>query len=76
VWWYSISIPIISFLFETDFQCKTVIPFGTAGGEQWIGKFFEDFEKYAKNGKVVPGVVFEESPSIDKKIEDWINSLK
>ncbi|MDR1435070.1 MAG: NAD(P)H-dependent oxidoreductase [Puniceicoccales bacterium] len=76
VWWYSISMPIVSFLLKTDFQGKTVIPFGTVGGEQWIGKFFENFEEYAKNAKVVRGAVYEESPLIDKKITDWISGLE
>jgi flavodoxin len=38
VWWYTVSLPLITFLSKTDFQGKTVIPFATHGGG--VGHFF------------------------------------
>jgi flavodoxin len=77
VWWYSISPPLVSFLKQSDFRGKPVVAFGTSGGGQ--GDFFADFEKYAKNAKVVRGEVFANvarDGKINEKTAAFLESLE
>jgi len=79
VWWYTIPAPILSFLSQTDFKGKTVVPFATHSGN--YGNFFEDFESKIKNAKVIRGQEFKkvlktDKNILDKKISEWLKNLK
>lgn len=78
VWWYTIATPVLSFLEQTDFQGKRVVPFSTQGSN--FGTFFEDFNEKAKNASVLKGSSFNNLPNgyekeVDNKINHWLNSL-
>ena len=78
VWWYTVSTPMRSFLQQTDFMNKKVVPFSTQGSN--FGSYFEDFEKMAKNAKLQKSASFNNLPTkynqaVDNKIAEWINSL-
>jgi len=77
-WWYTVSAPVLSFLYKADFKGKTVISFTTNGGN--CGTFFEDFEQSAKNAKVIKGIEFKKVSKqdvniLDNTISGWLNNL-
>lgn len=79
VWWYTIAAPVLSFLSQADFKGKTVVSFTTHGGN--YGSFFEDFDKKAKNAKVIKGMEFkkvlkEKEITLNNKVTNWLNNLK
>jgi len=79
VWWYTIAAPVLSFLSQADFKGKAVVSFATHGGN--YGSFFEDFDKKAKNAKVIKGMEFkkvlkEKEITLNNKVTNWLNNLK
>lgn len=78
VWWYTIATPMLSYLQQTDFMGKKVVPFSTQGSNP--GKFFEDFGKKAKNAKILKSEKFNNLPAkynqqVENKLAVWLNSL-
>lgn len=78
VWWYTVATPMLSFLQQTDFSGKKVVPFSTQGSN--YGTYFEDFTAAAKNAKIQKSASFNNMPekynqAVDNKIISWINSL-
>ncbi|MDR1941057.1 MAG: hypothetical protein LBQ47_01870 [Endomicrobium sp.] len=78
VWNYTVAPPLISFLKESEFKAKTVVPFASYGGN--AGDFFKDFKKNAKNAYVLDGFVFfktlkESDKAVDNKVSDILNRL-
>lgn len=78
VWWYTVSTPVLSFLKQTDFKGKKVVPFSTQGSN--YGNFFSDFAENAQNAKLLKSASFNNlpdkyTPQIDNKITRWLNSL-
>lgn len=78
VWWYTMAPALFSFLQETDFKNTRVVPFSTQGSN--YGKFFEDFEKNAKNANILPSESFNNiddsySSQVSNKINAWLNKL-
>jgi len=78
-WWYTLATPVHSFLSKVDFGGKTVIPFVTDGGN--YGDSFINFEKEARNAKVVKGMNFKnvqktDISALDQKISAWLEELK
>ena len=78
VWWYTIATPGLSFLQQTDFMGKKVVPFSTQGSN--YGSFFTDFKKNAKNAQILDGMSFnnmskEYNNAVNNKINDWLNKL-
>lgn len=45
-WWYTMAPAVNTFLYENNFEGKTVIPFMTNGG--WPGHVIKDMEKLCK----------------------------
>ncbi|MDR0644103.1 MAG: hypothetical protein LBG05_04190 [Treponema sp.] len=78
VWWRTVSLPVLSFLFESDFGGKTVVPFCTQGGRS--GEFFQRFAREAGNAKLVGGKEFSRVSSIDpanldQTISSWLSEV-
>ena len=85
-WWYKMASPVLTFLSQTDFKDKTVVPFMTNAG--WPGTVIKDMTAISgKNGaKVVNAKEFKFNTSNDgsqhgmatpeSELTDWINSLK
>lgn len=78
VWWYTAATPMLAFLQQTDFKGKKVVPFSTQGSN--YGAFFEDFEKNARNARILTGTSFnnlgdEYNSAVDNKITAWLNAL-
>lgn len=79
VWWYTAATPMLAFLRQTDFKDKKVVPFSTQGSN--YGAFFEDFEKNAKNARILTGESFnnlgkEYDSAVNNKITAWLNGLQ
>ena len=77
VWWLTTSLPLTSFLLQTDFKGKTVVPFGTHLGG--TGTYLRDFSSLAKNARIVPGELFYNVATdsrIEAKITQWVHGLK
>lgn len=69
---------MLAFLQQTDFKRKKVVPFSTQGSN--YGAFFEDFEKNARNARILTGASFnnlgdEYNSAVDNKITAWLNAL-
>jgi len=78
VWWYTMAPALFTFLNSTDFKGTRVVPFSTQGSN--YGKFFEDFEKTAKNAKILPSENFNNvddsfKSQVSNKINAWLNKL-
>lgn len=77
VWWGTTAAPLTSFLLQTDFKGKTLVPFGTYGGG--AGSFLRDFSALAKNARVLQGQLFNnvaKDTRINEKISQWVKGLK
>ena len=78
VWWYTMATPLFSYLKQTDFGRRIVVPFSTQGSN--YGSFFADFVKEAKNAEVDTAAAFNNLPEgyereVDNKIVSWLNGL-
>ena len=78
VWWYTMATPLFSYLKQTDFGGRIVVPFSTQGSN--YGSFFADFVKEAKNAEVDTAAAFNNLPEgyereVDNKIVSWLNGL-
>jgi len=78
VWFYTVSAPMLSFLSDTDFMGKTVVPFATDGGK--YGDYFTDFAKKARNANILDGMSFTkvsntDTSILDQKILSWLYEL-
>ncbi|MDD3206674.1 MAG: flavodoxin [Lachnospiraceae bacterium] len=80
-WWYTMAPAVLTFLKETDFTGKKVIPFQTHAG--WPGHCLEDMEKAAGNAIVGNGKTIQFSTTVpgelvtkEAEIDAWISSLK
>lgn len=80
-WWYTMAPAVLSFLNETDFAGKIVIPFMTNGG--WPGHVIKDIKEKCKGAKFMHEMEIQfdstgganlETP--EKKIAEWIESIK
>lgn len=78
VWWYTMAPPLFSFLKQTDFQGKNVVPFSTQGSN--YGKFFIDFANIIQNANIKTAENFnnlssEYDEAVKNKITTWLNNL-
>lgn len=78
VWWYTMATPLFSYLKQTDFGGRIVVPFSTQGSN--YGSFFADFIREAKNAEVDTAAAFNNLPEgyereVDNKIVSWLNGL-
>lgn len=79
-WWYTMAPAVLTFMRNTNFSGKTVIPFMTNGG--WRGKVIENMTKEA-NGAIVklPFEIKFDSDGGDiletpmDEIEKWIDDI-
>lgn len=79
IWWHTAAWPVLAYLDMADFRGKRVIPFCTMGSD--YGTFFEDFEKKAKNAKILEGEYFYDLPPkyadiVRNKIRLWLSILE
>ncbi|MDR2426841.1 MAG: hypothetical protein LBD46_06675 [Endomicrobium sp.] len=78
VWAYTVCYPVLSFLEQTDFKGKRVVPFSTQGSN--AGKFEKDFASKAKNAIILQYQKFNNlskkyDKDVDNKISVWLNGL-
>ena len=78
VWWYTMATPLFTYLEETDFKGKKVVPFSTQGSNE--GKFLEDFTANAKNAQIAKYEKFNNvskdyAKAVHNKIIAWLNGL-
>jgi flavodoxin len=79
VWFSSLPAPMRSFLSQSDFQGKKVIPFSTQGGDRT--NYSTLFEKEAHNAEIGKGMIFSRAlrkdiSLVDIKIAEWLKELK
>lgn len=84
-WWYRMSPVVLSFLSNSDFTGKTVVPFMTNAG--WPGTVIEDMTALAeKKGAKVENAHeflfssdekhFDRMMTPEKELDEWIDSLR
>lgn len=84
-WWYRMSPVVLSFLSNSDFTGKTVVPFMTNAG--WPGTVIEDMTALAeKKGTKVENAHeflfssdekhFDRMMTPEKELDEWIDSLR
>lgn len=78
VWWYTMATPLFTYLEQTDFKGKKVVPFSTQGSN--AGKFLEDFKANAKNAQITKYEKFNNvgkgyDKAVNNKIIAWLNAL-
>ncbi|MDR2077979.1 MAG: hypothetical protein LBP39_03360, partial [Rickettsiales bacterium] len=64
VWFYSVSIPIMSLLKKSDFAGRKVVPFATHRGG--LGNFHRFFKDNIRNAQVLDGIEFYKVLKTDK----------
>ncbi|MDR2448834.1 MAG: hypothetical protein LBD52_02615 [Prevotellaceae bacterium] len=77
VWWHTTPLPLTSFLLETDFKGKPVVPFATS--ESNPREFLEDFAKIAQNARILNGKIFGyvwQDEQIEAKVAQWVKGLQ
>ena len=79
VWWYTVSTPVLSFLQQTDFMGKKVVPFSTQGSN--FGRFFDVFQQEARHAVLQQGESFNNvnasyDDAVHNKIVDWLRRMK
>lgn len=76
-WWYTMAPPVMTFLSESSFEGKTIVPFITHGGG---GKYniAEDMGKIASGAKILePFVVYDKGDSKTlQEIIEWVKNLE
>lgn len=76
IWWYTMPMPVFTFLEEYNFAGKTVVPFCTHGGGG-SGSSEDDIIKLLPNSKY--GEIFsvngKKASSSKENIEKWLNKL-
>ena len=78
VWWYTMAPALYSYLKETDFNGKNIVPFSTQSSN--YGSFFEDFANVARNAQILSGEKFNNvnekyQNQVSNKINAWLNRL-
>lgn len=80
-WWYTMAPAIHTFLDQTDFRGKTVIPFMTNGG--WPGHVIKDMKKECKGASFAceMEVRFDSTggdhmETSEEEIREWIDRVK
>lgn len=75
-WWNTFPAPVLSFLSESNFSDKTLIPFCTHGGGG-IGQSFINITKQCTATKVLDGFSINGYSVEDKnlEVEKWLNTI-
>jgi flavodoxin len=82
IWWYTLPMPLFTFLESYDLSGKTIIPFSTHGGSRMSGTedVIRKFHPKAKvhDGFAVSRNVIRNNPEIgaEKLVTDWLSKLK
>jgi flavodoxin len=77
VWWYTLPMPVYTFLEGQDFSGKVIVPFMTHGGG---GQYncFSDVAKAAPKAKVLDGLCVSGgmAGSAGSDVDNWLKALK
>ena len=80
-WWYTMAPAMLTFIKNTNFEGKTVIPFQTDGG--WPGHTIKDIKKLCKGAETVCDMEIQfdstggdKLVTDEKKINAWIDKVK
>lgn len=75
-WYYTMPMPVFTFLEENDFSNKTIIPFCTHGGSRF-GHAIQDLKKICPTSNIEKGLEIYESKvqRSEKKINRWLKKL-
>ena len=77
-WWYSIPMPVASFVESYDFSNKKIIPF-VSHGTSGIANTIKDLKKLLPSSvelKKEIGVYRSETRSAESKIIEWLNGIR
>lgn len=73
VWWYTFATPVKTFLSESDFSGKTIIPFCTHGGGG-ASNTYADMHNLCPNAEIKEGFTSYEHSAKDSEISAWVKS--
>ncbi len=76
-WWYSLPMPVLSFVEQYDFSGKTVVPFCTHG-TGGLSATVQDLEDALPNSAVVAeplSVYRAETLEAQPKVQEWLKTL-
>lgn len=82
IWWYTLPMPMFTFLESHDLSGKTIIPFSTHGGSQMSGTEDVIRKLYPKatvyDGFAVSRNIIRNNPETGavKPVADWLSKLK
>lgn len=81
IWWYTMPMPLFTFLESYDLAGKTIIPFCTHGGSRLAGTD-EVIQKLQPKAKVLKGLAIHRNvlrgnpdTGAEKPVADWLNTL-
>lgn len=71
-WWNTLPMPVVTFLEQSDWAGKKIIPFVTSGGSGF-GKSLKDLKSYTPGAEILPGGEFlgHEVESSAVEISQW-----
>ena len=76
MWWYTIPMPVATFLTEYDFSGKTIIPFCTHGGGG-LSNSVDDIKKFCPQSIVEKALVIKGSDvkNAQKEVSEWLHKF-
>lgn len=75
VWWYTMAAPVKSFLANSDFSAKTIVPFCTHGGGG-ASTTYSDMQKIASCATLTEGYTSYENTARVEDVKKWIEGLR
>lgn len=77
IWWYTIPAPVKTFLLESDFSGKTIVPFCTHGGTG-LGRSVADISKLCTKSTLLDGVAIwgRDVRTAQNTVSEWLRKTK
>jgi flavodoxin len=77
IWWGTIPAPVRTFLWEYDFQGKSIVPFCTHEGSG-LGRSVADISKLCPKSTLLDGVAIRgrDVRSAQDKVSEWLRKIK
>jgi len=77
VWKSHISLPVKSFILNSDFKNKTIIPFYTFGGKADKNRLNDEIKEYSKNSEVLDSflTIWNGVALLEYQLIQWLNEI-
>lgn len=79
IWWFSMASPVLTFVRETRFTNKVIVPYCTHGGN--YGQYFDRIAEECSTARIIKGRDFQNSKftnntQINEAVKEWLLEIK